>query len=400
MEQITNRQEVINQKSLLFGTTTLSEGFFIGGNRVNCAAPFARGRRIAYGTNDGVYFADMAENHREPMKMLALPDVWQLDIMDEYELLIVLTENEVATFPLEALSATDTFAGLKRAKRIASHISYFKAGVCMGRPLVCVVKTSPLSTTIRALEPIDQQARGKSKPTFKKILQGGHDTLRMYKEFYIPVESFSVHFLKTKLCVGCTKGFEIVDLDSLDTQGLLDPEDSSLDFVTRSETVKPMAIYRIENEFLLCYDDFAFYVNKSGWRAKKNFMVHWEGRPTAFALQYPYVLAFEPSFVEIRHVESGQLMQIIKGHNLRCLFADTPPSSINYSQASFHQRGPGGSFNGRPPPPGVGPPGFMYKPPYTRDEILLVSDDKVMILRSVNLGQANDGASIRSTIRR
>lgn len=63
-----------------------------------------------------------------------------------------------------------------------------------------------------------------------------------------------MHFLKTKLCVGCTKGFEIVDLDSLDTQGLLDPEDSSLDFVTRSETVKPMAIYRIENEFLLCYD--------------------------------------------------------------------------------------------------------------------------------------------------
>ena len=68
------------------------------------------------------------------------------------------------------------------------------------------------------------------------------------------MESYSIHFLKTKLCVGCTKGFEIVDLDSLDTQGLLDPEDSSLDFVTRSEAVKPMAIYRIENEFLLCYD--------------------------------------------------------------------------------------------------------------------------------------------------
>lgn len=68
------------------------------------------------------------------------------------------------------------------------------------------------------------------------------------------MESYSIHFLKTKLCVGCTKGFEIVDLDSLDTQGLLDPEDQSLDFVTRSESVKPMAIYRIENEFLLCYD--------------------------------------------------------------------------------------------------------------------------------------------------
>lgn len=87
----------------------------------------------------------------------------------------------MVTFPLEALSATDTLAGLKRAKRIASHISYFKAGVCMGRPLVCVVKTSPLSTTIRALEPIDQQVRDKRKPTFRKLIQGGADTLRMYK---------------------------------------------------------------------------------------------------------------------------------------------------------------------------------------------------------------------------
>jgi hypothetical protein len=61
--------------------------------------------------------------------------------------------------------------------------------------------------------------------------------------------------LKTKLCVGCPNGFEIVDLETLDTQGLLDPADESLDFVRRREsTLKPMAIYRIENEFLLCYD--------------------------------------------------------------------------------------------------------------------------------------------------
>lgn len=74
------------------------------------------------------------------------------------------------------------------------------------------------------------------------------------QEFYIPVESSSIHFLKTKLCVGCSKGFEIVDLESLDTQGLLDPADDSLDFIKKRENLRPMAIYRIDNEFLLCYD--------------------------------------------------------------------------------------------------------------------------------------------------
>ncbi len=68
------------------------------------------------------------------------------------------------------------------------------------------------------------------------------------------MQSSSIHFLKTRLCIGCTNGFEIVDLDTLDTQGLLDPADQSLEFVHKRENLKPLAIYRIENEFLLCYD--------------------------------------------------------------------------------------------------------------------------------------------------
>lgn len=37
-------------------------------------------------------------------------------------------------------------------------------------------------------------------------------------------------------------------------QGLLDPSDSSLDFVLKRDNVRPIAIYRIEEDFLLCYD--------------------------------------------------------------------------------------------------------------------------------------------------
>ena len=127
-------------------------------------------------------------------------------------------------------------------------------------------------------------------------------------------------------------------------------------------------------------------------------MVHWEGYPTAFgkihcisrhayelrqdeALHYPYLLAFEPSFVEIRHVETGHLTQVIQGNNLRCLFADTPPSNPNLAQNSYPSA---------PSPYGVPQ---QYTPPqysaslgygrYTggRDEIIMVSDDSVVALR-------------------
>jgi len=302
----------------------------------------------------------------------------------------------VFTFPLEALDPVDPTAGLKRMKRISTHTSFFKAGFCLGRVLVCIVKSTQLSSTFKALEPIEQNARGRAKPTFKKLLQGGNDTLKPFREFYIPVESTSIHYLKTRLCIGCSKGFEILDLESLETQGLLDPNDESLDFVRKRENLRPMAIYRINNDFLLCYDEFAFYVNKTGRRSRKEFMVFWEGTPTGFALHEPYVLAFEPSFVEIRHIETGLMSQVIQGSNLRLLFADTPPVSNGAGGYNYQ-----GQYDPYSPPNSAGGRGYSALPPYMqypnqypqqtpprypqgvgRDEILMVSDDRVLALRT------------------
>ncbi|KAF8967665.1 CNH domain-containing protein [Flammula alnicola] len=392
LEVIYKQQQAMRERSVIFDTVILSEGFFAGPNKVNCAAPYSGGRRVVYGTDDGVYLSDLREPNQEPVKVLALLDVLQVDVLEDYQLLIVLSERQVITFPLEALDPLDPMAGLKRAKRISSHTSFFKAGFCLNKVLVCIVKSSQLSSTFKTLEPIDQNIRGRAKPTFKKLLQGGNDTLKLFREFYIPVESTSIHYLKTKMCVGCSRGFEIVDLESLDTQGLLDPNDESLEFVRKRENLRPMAIYRIHNDFLLCYDEFAFYVNKSGRRSRKEFMVHWEGMPTGFALHEPYVLAFEPSFVEIRHIETGLMAQVIQGSNLRLLFADTPPSVTNSSSAQqyqnpYQQHGPS-AYNPYAPHPGQPSYPHQYPEQYPRhpqgvgrEEILIVSDDRVLALR-------------------
>ncbi|CAG8521265.1 72_t:CDS:2 [Ambispora leptoticha] len=41
----------------------------------------------------------------------------------------------------------------------------------------------------------------------------------------------------------------------------------------------------------------------------------WEGTSTSYAFRDPYLLAFEPSFIEVRNVETGLLEQIIEGQN-------------------------------------------------------------------------------------
>ena len=49
------------------------------------------GRWIVYGTDDGVYLSDLREQRQEPVKVLALLDVVQVDILEDYQLLIVLS---------------------------------------------------------------------------------------------------------------------------------------------------------------------------------------------------------------------------------------------------------------------------------------------------------------------
>jgi len=57
-------------------------------------------------------------------------------------------------------------------------------------------------------------------------------------------------------------------------------------------------------------------------------MVNWEGTPNAFAFYYPYIVAFEPSFIEIRHMITGALEQLIPGNNIRCLNSNTGMSGV------------------------------------------------------------------------
>jgi hypothetical protein len=56
------------------------------------------GRWIVYGTDDGVYLSDLREQRQEPVKVLALLDVVQVDILEDYQLLIVLSGKLYLTY--------------------------------------------------------------------------------------------------------------------------------------------------------------------------------------------------------------------------------------------------------------------------------------------------------------
>lgn len=236
---------------------------------------------------------------------------------------------------------------------------------------------------------------------------------------------------------------------TLDTQGLLDPSDSSLDFVARRENVRPVTIYRIEEFFLLCYAGMSVkkaslhsltllverirFLRQQDRMARETEMgdpvgrcsyiiwyvpshLIWHSSPGSYrcgaALHYPYILAFEPTFVEVRHVETGHLVQIIPGNHIRCLFADAPPSQIHTPQGPLipyrnvtggPAHGPmvgsyspnqQGNIYGPPRPPG--PP-----PPRIRNQIIFVSDEgNVQVVRLAPPGPTPQRTSQSGSISR
>lgn len=128
-----------------------------------------------------------------------------------------------------------------------------------------------------------------------------------------------MHFLKSTLCIGCTNGFQVINLHTSDIYPLLDPADNSLRFASQKDYLRPLHIERLNGEFLLGYNEFSFFVNRNGWHVSPNWKVFWKGIPKSISVSYPYILAFGLDLVEIWHIESGKLLDTIFGHQIRLL---------------------------------------------------------------------------------
>ncbi|KAI1825852.1 CNH domain-containing protein [Xylaria intraflava] len=334
LEFIDAAQQRLRARAGFFNVNTLSQDFFQVGNLVNTVTPYDGGRKLIFGTDHGIYVSDRKAKDSQPRRVIETQHVTQVDVLEEYGLLLVLSNKSLLSYPLAALDPNEPTLG-KRPKKIQSNCNFFKTGICLGRHLVCCVKWNALSTTIKVYEPNDSMSKGKKQKGFGKMFNAGQDELKAFKEFYIPSESSSVHFLKSKLCVACARGFEVVSLETLETQSLLDQADTSLDFVARKEGVKPVHIERLNGEFLLNYTDFSFFVNRNGWRARPEWRIDWEGTPQAFALSYPWILAFEPNFIELRNIDNGAI-HIVPHKNIRMLHSSTHEILFAYEDEAGH----------------------------------------------------------------
>ncbi|KAI9355935.1 CNH domain-containing protein [Zopfochytrium polystomum] len=245
---------------------------------------------------------------------LSLSDITQIDVMADLDLLIVLADRVLYAFALAAVLSGPQGGQASRPRKIAESVAFFRIGVCDGKRLICVVGPSALRWDIKLVDPIKEK---------KKSLFSKSKDFEIFKEFVIPTRVTSINFLKSRVVLGCTKGFEMVHLQLVGAAAnapLLDQNDPDLRFVLGRDDLNPIGLFRtVDEDFFLCFQDIGFYVNRNGKRTRANVTIRWRGVPTAFAYLAPYIVAVSPTALEAYHLSSGELVMARLMQSQRCI---------------------------------------------------------------------------------
>ncbi|KAI0367587.1 Dbl-like domain-containing protein [Pilatotrama ljubarskyi] len=313
------------------GTSWNHENAFTG--KVTCSVPFttADGRGlVAIGCAEGVWIG-FRHDSRSLRRVLHLKMVTQCAMLEDFGIFLVLADKSLFAYHIEALvpSSPQSAHTSQTPQKLSGNkdVHFFSVGNLNGRTLVIYMKKKGLDSVFRVLEPVVGKIneRSKAPQTFGSRLglrSQRSEWFRVYRDFFLPSEAFDLIFLKAKIVILCTKGFEIMDLTDFKSVTIPQRDDPRLEkLAKRCESCRPMGMFRSSNdEFLLCYDEFGLYVDRHGDPSRSIGTIEWEGTAEHVAWHQPYVLLFDSRFIEIRHVETGRLAQIIPGNDVRCIW--------------------------------------------------------------------------------
>lgn len=312
------------------------ENAFTG--KVTCSVPFntADGRElVAIGCAEGVWIG-FRHDSRSMRRVLHLKMVTQCAMLEDFGMFLVLADKALFAYHIEALvpSSPQSAHTSQTPQRVngTRDVHFFSVGQQGGRTLVIYMKKKGLDSVFRVLEPVVEKIneRTKTPASFTSrfgIRPARSEWFRLYREFFLPSESFDLVFLKAKIAILCTKGFEIMDLTDFKSVTIPLRDDGHERLAKRCESCKPVGMFRVENEFLLCYDEFGIYVNKHGAPSRTTGTIEWEGTAERVAMHWPFILLFDSRFMEVRHVSTGLLAQIIPGNEIRSIWDGRGTSS-------------------------------------------------------------------------
>ncbi|KAI8143965.1 hypothetical protein BJV82DRAFT_610038 [Fennellomyces sp. T-0311] len=310
----------------LVPTPAVKEHHFFVLTKINHLVTFNDGRQYVLAADDGVYVGH-TERSSVPRKVLAIERVTQVEVLASAQKLLVLADRTLYEYALSVVNGSTR--DRPAYNKLRTHVPFFHVGFCLKRHLVCVPRISALQTTITVFESQRFEEYHRRHQNSQGRVPSPLDVrMREFSVYGVPSEVWDIELSKSLMLVTTPRGVIILDMRDSNKmfRPLLNHDDPSLKFITVRErdhllpTRKRIVMFRTpEAQHILCYDEFAFYIDGQGNRIRHDFLIQWEGTPEAYAFSYPYIMAFDPSFIEIRNIFTGEREQVIRGNNIKCL---------------------------------------------------------------------------------
>ncbi|KAI7824221.1 CNH domain-containing protein [Kickxella alabastrina] len=331
-----------------------------------CSAPFTATsgcRMVLFGNRDGMHLGIYGVP-TSVVRISQCGSVSKIHVLPRYNMAVVLSDQILLVFSLsdiENSTANINSTGLAGTK-IASSVAFFDVGTYLGTPLIVLMKPRGGKSHFKCIQPhfIDLEGAGTagsdysyessesgnerkrqttpasansaaySVNTLRIVYQGNRAVLRLISEFAIQGKAKRVHFLRRKLCIVASKTFEIIDVaNSCLLRSLPDPLDDDFSFIHANDSGQAMAICKVGREFLLCYETFAFYIDNFGRRSRPDVFIRWEMAPHLIIFRHPYIIAINQKFLEVRYMDSGVLLSIIRISGAVCLNPDSKSTTLH-----------------------------------------------------------------------
>ncbi|QRV90094.1 Rho guanine nucleotide exchange factor [Ceratobasidium sp. AG-Ba] len=340
-----------NSKTVLVTANMAAKMEFTG--PVLAAAPFSYDGEhfLVVSTQSGVYMGHR-NNAQGIQKVLRFTDVSYMATLQKFDKIVLLTNEVLFAFSFqsfvrvwrrEADLAELAGSGERVSRHRDSAVQFFRAGVCDGRMLgKSFIRCSMNLHVVEALHepsPSPTVPRGglRAKLSSSARETRSHSFRQFGQTLSLPRDATDIIMLNKRIVVTCQS--QVVILDPRDPAmkaypvpdflvnpsveyGSADAIDSLKDRCSKSQSLG-MVLSR-SKELMVVFADFGCYVTKYGAPARQSAYVRWETRATSVAFRWPHVLLFSPNYIEIRNVESGGLVQVVKGKDIKLLYSGPP----------------------------------------------------------------------------
>jgi CNH domain len=118
---------------------------------------------VAIGTDDGVYMKHLLEVAgilRSWVKVLDHRNVTQIDVLEKFDVFLVLADKKFFAYPLFSVMQNSRIAKQPQQLSAGDRVEFFTTGILKARTLVLFKSGDDRESVFKVMEPIAQDADG------------------------------------------------------------------------------------------------------------------------------------------------------------------------------------------------------------------------------------------------